>query len=273
MDVLPPKGTDISRVLADLEGVRGRVDGINVAEMPSATMRLGSLPVCSVLKEAGFEPILQMTTRDRNRLALQSDLLGASVLGIENVLVLGGDDVVLGDHPDAKPVFDLDTAAVLSMARTLERGRDMAGHALQGSPSFCLGASVDPMAPSWREEIGEMTAKAEAGAQFFQTQPIYDVEGLSDFVQRAKHIRVPILGGVFLLKSARMAHYMNDHVPEVTVPEWVIQDLEDAPDPVAKGREIAVRILQELQDVCAGAHIMTVHGEDQVPSLLDGVGL
>jgi methylenetetrahydrofolate reductase (NADPH) len=273
MDVLPPKGTDISRMLADLEGVQGRVDGINVAEMPSATMRLGSLPVCAVLKEAGFEPILQVTTRDRNRLALQSDLLGASVLGIENVLVLGGDPVGLGDHPHAKPVFDLDTVAVLSMARRLEQGRDMSGHALQGSPSFCLGASVAPTASSWHEEIGEMAAKAEAGAQFFQTQPIYDMEVFDDFMQRAKHIRVPVLGGVFLLKSARMARYMNDHVPEVTVPEWVIRDLEDAPDPLARGCEIAVRILQELQGVCAGAHVMTVHGEAQVPTLLEAVGL
>jgi 5,10-methylenetetrahydrofolate reductase len=273
MDVLPPKGIDISQVLADLEGVRGRVDGINVAEMPSATMRLGSLPVCTILKQAGFEPILQVTTRDRNRLALQSDLLGASVLGIENVLVLGGDAVSLGDHPEAKPVFDLDTVAVLSIARQLEQGRDMSGHALQGSPSFCLGASVDPMTPSWQEEIDEMAAKAEAGAQFFQTQPIYDVDALSEFMERAKHIRVPMLGGVFLLKSARMARYMNDQVPEVTVPGWVIRSLEGAPDPVARGREIAVRILQELQGVCAGAHIMTVHGEDQIPTLLERAGL
>jgi 5,10-methylenetetrahydrofolate reductase len=273
MDVLPPKGTDISRVLADLESVRGHADGINVAEMPSATMRLGSLPLCTVLKQAGFEPILQVTTRDRNRLALQSDLLGASVLGIQNVLVLGGDDVGLGDHPDAKPVFDLDTVAMLSVARQLEQGRDMSGHALHGSPSFCLGASVDPMTPFWQEEIGEMAAKAEAGAQFFQTQPIFDVNALSEFMERAKHVKVPILGGVFLFKSARMARYMNDHVPEITVPKWVIRDLEDAPDPSTRGREIAVRILQELQGVCAGAHIMTVHGEDQVPTLLEGAGL
>jgi 5,10-methylenetetrahydrofolate reductase len=273
MDVLPPKGTDISRVLTDLESVRSRVDGINVADMPSATMRLGSLPLCAVLEAAGFESILQITTRDRNRLALQSDLLGASALGIENVLVLGGDDVNLGDHPQAKPVFDVNTIELLSIARALEGGQDMTGHALHGTPRFCLGASVDPCAALWHEELVEMTAKAKAGAQFFQTQPVYDVAAFDSFLQGSKHIKVPVLGGVFLLKSARMARYMNDQVPEVTVPEWVIQDLENASDPQAKGREIAIRTLQELQDVCAGAHIMTVHGEKQVLALLEGARL
>ncbi len=277
MDAMPPKGTDLSRMLRSLEGARGRVDGVNVTEMPSAAMRLGSLPVCHILLENGFEPILQMTCRDRNRLALQSDLLGAAVLGIENVLILGGDDVALSDHPAAKGVFDLDTIRLLAAARGLERGVDMAGHALRGSPRFCLGASVNPSAPSVEEEIEEMEAKAEAGAEFFQSQPVYDLEAFSSFMERARHVCVPVLAGVFLLKSARMARYMNDHVPEVFVPSWVIQDLECAADPIEKSLEIAVHTLQALHrsggNLCAGVHIMTVHWEDVVPALLDAAGL
>lgn len=277
MDVIPPKGTDLSRMLRRLESTRGRVDGIDVADMPSAVMQVGALPVCRILLENGFEPILQMTCRDRNRLALQSDLLGAAVLDIENVLILGGDDVALSDHPGAKGVCDLDTVGLLAAARGLERGVDMAGHSLRGSPRFCLGASVNPGAPSLANEIDEMEAKAEAGAEFFQSQPVYDLETLGNFMERARHIRVPVLAGVFLLKSARMARYMNDHVPEVIVPPWVIRELECATDPIEKSLEIAARTLQALRHsngaLCAGVHIMTVHWEDVVPVLLDAASL
>jgi methylenetetrahydrofolate reductase (NADPH) len=273
IDAMPPKGTDLSRMLRALEGVKGRVDGVNAPEMPSAAMRLGSLPVCHILLENGFEPILQMTCRDRNRLALQSDLLGAAVLGVENVLLLGGDPVSLSDHLGAEGVFDLDTLRLLAAARGLERGVDMAGHALRGSPRFCLGASVDPNAPDAEKEIEEMAAKVEAGAEFFQTQPVYDLEALSRFVERARHVGVPVLAGVFLLKSARMARYMNEHVPEVVVPPWVVRELEEANDPVAKSLEMAVDILQGLQGLCAGAHIMTINWEEKIPALLDAAGL
>jgi 5,10-methylenetetrahydrofolate reductase len=273
MDAVPPKGTDLTRMLRALQGTRGRVDGVNVAEMPSAAMRLGSLPTCHILLENGFEPILQMTCRDRNRLALQSDLLGAAVLGIENVLVLGGDDVALSDHPGAKGVFDLDTPRLLAAARGLERGLDMSGHALRGSPRFCLGAAVNPNAPSLETEIEEMQAKAEAGAEFFQTQPVYDLDAFDRFRERVHGIRVPILAGVFLLKSARMARYMNDRVPEVVVPPRVIRGLEEAADPVAKSLEMAARTLRAVRDRCAGAHIMTVGWEDKIPALLDAAGL
>lgn len=271
MDAMPPKGTDLSRMLRSLESVRGRVDGVNVTEMPGAVMRLGSLPVCHILLENGFEPILQMTCRDRNRLALQSDLLGAAVLGIENVLILGGDDVSLSDQPGARRVFDLDTIHLLSTARGLERGVDMAGHPLQGSPRFCLGASVNPNAPCLEKEIEEMEAKAEAGAEFFQTQPIYDLEVFNDFVEHTRG--VPVLAGLFLLKSARMARYMNDHVPEVIVPPWVIRELECATDPIERSLEIAAHTLQALRNLCAGAHIMTIYGEEEIPALLDAAGL
>jgi 5,10-methylenetetrahydrofolate reductase len=260
-------------MLGALEAVRGRVDGVNVAEMPSSVMRLGSLPVCRVLLENGFEPILQVTCRDRNRLALQSDLLGAAVLGIENVLILGGDDVSLGDHPQARGVFDLDSICLLAAARGLQRGTDMASNTLQGSPRFFLGASANSNAPSLEKEVEEMEAKAEAGAEFFQTQPIYDVEAFGNLMEDARHIQVPILAGILLLKSARMARYMNQHVPEVIVPQRVIQDLEQAGDPYSKSLEIAAHTVQALRHLCAGVHIMTINWEEKVPVLLDAVGL
>ncbi|MDI7275702.1 MAG: methylenetetrahydrofolate reductase, partial [Anaerolineae bacterium] len=207
MDVMPPKGTDLSRLLGALAPARGRVDAINVPDMPSAVMRVGALAVSRVLKEHGFEPILQMTCRDRNRLALQADLLGAAVLGIENVLVLGGDDAALSDDAQARGVFDLDSLGLLAAARGLERGVDMAGHRLQGAPHFCLGAVANPNAPSLDDEVREVAAKAQAGAEFFQTQPIFDLDACSAFMGRVADLGVPVLGGVLLLRSARMARY------------------------------------------------------------------
>jgi 5,10-methylenetetrahydrofolate reductase len=252
MDTMPPKGTDLSRMLDSLKAVRDRVDGLNVPDMPSAAMRLSSLAVCRILLDNGYQPILQVTCRDRNRLALQSDLLDAAVLGVENVLVLGGDDVSLSDHPGAKGVFDLDTPQLLAAARGLERGVDMAGNPLQGKPVLCLGAAADPYAPDLEAELDEMSAKAHAGAEFFQTQPVFDVDAFAAFMKQAGPIGVPVLAGVFLLKSARMARFMSKNVPEVVVPSWVIRKLETASDPVTKSLAIAVETLRELRGCAPG---------------------
>jgi 5,10-methylenetetrahydrofolate reductase len=214
-----------------------------------------------------------MACRDRNRLALQSDLLGAAVMGVENVLMLRGDDVSHSDHPGAKGVCDLDTPQLLTAARGLEMGVDMAGHPLRGSPSFFLGATVDPYAPDPVAEIHEMATKWEAGAQFFQTQPVFDVAQFRGFLEQAAGIGTPVLGGVFLLKSARMARFMNDQVPEVVVPDWVVRRMEAATDPLAESLAIAVETLKALQSLCAGAHIMTIGWEDKVPLVLDAAGL
>ena len=273
VDTIPPKGTDLSRTLRTLEGVRGRADGINVPDMPGAAMRLGALPVCRVLLENGYEPILQMACRDRNRLALQSDLLGAAVMGVENVLMLRGDDVSHSDHPGARGVCDLNTPQLLTAARGLEMGVDMAGHPLRGSRSFFLGATVDPYAPDPVAEIHEMATKWEAGAQFFQTQPVFDVAQFRGFLEQAAGIGAPVLGGIFLLKSARMARFMNDQVPEVVVPDWVVAMLEAATDPVVESLAIAVETLKALRGLCAGAHIMTIGWEGKVPLVLEAAGL
>ena len=181
-EVAPPKGTDVSELKEGAEHLRGRVDAINVTDLQSSVMRLGSLAVCRLLKDWGFEPVFQLTCRDRNRLALQSDLISAAVLGIENVLLLTGDYPTLGDHPDAKPVFDMDSVSLLQVAAGLMEGHDMVGNELKGSPKFCMGAVVNPGADPIEPQIIKMEKKIEAGATFFQTQGVFEVDKFEEFI-------------------------------------------------------------------------------------------
>ncbi len=199
-EVGPPKGTDISAMLEEAETLRGKVDAFNVTDLQSSVMRLGSLAVCRILHERGLEPIFQITCRDRNRLALQSDLLSAFVLGIRNVLCLTGDHPVLGDHPGAKPVFDLDSVSLLHAATTMMAGKDLAGADLAGRPEFFLGAVVNPGADPLDPQLYKMERKIEAGARFFQTQAVYDLDAFAAFMKQAERFGVPVLGGIVLLK-------------------------------------------------------------------------
>ena len=218
-EIGPPRGTDIHEAIEDAVLIKDKVDAVNVTDLQSSVMRVGSLAISRLLKEKGIEPILQMTCRDRNRLALQSDLLSATVLGIENVLLLTGDHTTLGDHPDAKPVFDLDSVQLIQVAKTLEEGKDMKGNELKGSPKFCLGAVVNPGAEPLEPEIIKMEKKIDAGAQFFQTQAVYDIDQYKRFLDKTKHLKTTILAGIVLLKSAGMAKYMNENVSGVHVPD------------------------------------------------------
>lgn len=272
-EIGPPKGTDIKEMLEDSDLIKSRVDSINVTDLQSSVMRVGSLAVCRLLKERGIEPILQMTCRDRNRLALQSDLLSASILGIENVLLLTGDYTTLGDHPDAKPVFDLGSVQLIEIAKKLESGVDMKGNALKGSPKFCIGAVVNPGADPLEPEIIKMEKKVSAGAQFFQTQAVYDVGLFKRFMEEAKHIKSTILAGIVLLKSAGMARYMNKNVAGVFVPEDLIREMETTKDKAAKSIEIAARLIRELKPMCGGIHIMPIGWDKKVPAVLDAAGL
>jgi 5,10-methylenetetrahydrofolate reductase len=273
-EIGPPTGIETAKMLEDAELIRGRVDGINVTDLQSSVMRLGSLAVCSLLKQKGFEPIFQMTCRDRNRLALQSDLLSAAALGIENVLALTGDHTTLGDHPEAKPVFDLDSVQLLQVAKKLQEGSDMKGNKLDGaSPKFFLGAVVNPGADPIEPQIMKMEKKIEAGAQFFQTQAIYDISLFENFLNKVKHLKVPILGGIVLLKSAGMAKYMNKNVAGVFVPDNLIKEMEETKDKVAKSVEIAARLIKELKPMCQGIHIMPIGWDKVVPKVLEASGL
>jgi len=236
-EIGPGKGTDTGALLEDASAVKDCVDAINVTDMQSSVMRLASMPVCHLLKDMGVDPVLQVTCRDRNRLAIQADLLGAWALGIRNVLALTGDHPTLGDHPQAKPVFDLDSVSLLEVITKLGSGVDMAGHKLKGAPDFLSGAVVNPGADTEAAielQIIKMEKKIAAGARFFQTQAVYDFDLFEKFMKRVEGLNVPIIGGVILLKSAGMARFMNKNVAGVFVPAPLIKEMTDTKDRVKK---------------------------------------
>ena len=273
MEVNPPKGTDLSEILQAVERVRGRVDAINVTDGSGAIMRACSLAVAKAVLDAGVDPILQMTCRDRNRLALQADLLGASIMGIRNVLLLTGDDPKAGDHPEAKPVFDINSATLMQVARGLIEGKDMAGKELMGSPKFCIGAAADPGAKDLDVEIQKLKAKIEGGAQFFQTQAVFDPEALRHFMARAKSFEKPVLAGILLVKSAKMARYMNEHVWGIHVPEPIIARFEGASDKRAECVAVTVELIRAVRESADGIHLYALGWEDLVPEILERAGV
>ena len=272
-EIGPPKGTDVKEMLEDADLLKGRVDGINVTDLQSSVMRVGSLAVCRLLKERGHEPIFQVTCRDRNRLALQSDLLSAAILGIENVLLLTGDHTTLGDHPQAKPVFDLGSIQLIKATKGLMNGKDMVGNDLKGKPDFCIGAVVNPGADPIEPEIMKMEKKVAAGVDFFQTQAVYDIDQFKRFIDMAKGIKTVIMAGIVLLKSAGMARYMNKNVSGVLVPDNLIKEMEETKNKSEKSIEIAARLIKELKTLCRGIHIMPIGWDKKVPLVLDAANL
>ena len=224
-------------------------------------------------KKKGIEPVYQLTCRDRNRLALQSDLLSASVLGIENVLLLTGDYTTLGDHPQAKPVFDLGSIQLIQMTKTLMDGKDMVGNQLKGKPDFCIGAVVNPGADPIEPEIIKMEKKVKLGVEFFQTQAVYDVEVFKRFLDMTKHLNTVIMAGIVLLKSAGMARFMNKNVSGVSVPENLIKEMDGAKVKSETSIEIASRLIKELKPLCRGAHIMPIGWDKKVPMVIEKAGL
>ena len=275
-EIGPPKGGDVREPLEVAELLKGRVDAANVTDQQSSVMRLRSLALCHLLKERGLEPIFQVTCRDRNRIALQSDLLSAYVLGIENVLCLTGDHISLGDHPDAKPVFDLDSVSLLMAARRLQEGYDLAGKELKGRPEFFLGAAVNPGYDPLELQIIKMEKKVKAGAQFFQTQAVYEPRKFEEFMEQVKYLHVPVMAGIVLLKSAGMARFMNANVAGVHVPDSLIEEVGRARDREArieKSIEIAARLIRQVKDLCQGVHIMALGWERLIPAVLDAAGL
>jgi len=286
-EVGPPKGTDLAHVLEEAKLLAPLVHAINVTDIQAAAMRLGSMATCHLIRDVGAEPVLQMVCRDRNRLALQSDLLSAWVLGVENVLCLTGDHPQLGDHKGAKSVYDLDSVQLLQVASGLNEGHDMMGNELEGKPDFCLGAVVTPGANPVEMQILKLEKKVAAGAEFIQTQAVYDVAAFAAFMQQIGHIQVPILAGIVLLKSAGMARYMNANVAGVTVPDDLIKEMAEAGErdkqAKAEGKkgdhkvktsiEIAARLIRELKPLCRGVHIMPLGWGHHVPAVLEAAEL
>jgi len=271
----PPKGTEIDPMLHHAEGMLGYVNGINVTDNQSSVMRIGSLPVCRLLKEMGHDPVFQITGRDRNRLAIQSDLLGAEILGINNVLCLTGDGVQAGDHKDAKPVFDLESVQILQTVEALNSGRDLAGNEMKGSTSLFAGAVVTPESRPIEPQLMKFEKKIKAGAKFFQTQAVYDAENFKDFMKFARQYDVKIMAGLVLLTSAGMANYMNKFVPGVSVPQELIDRMKAAgkEKAVDTGIDIMCEFINETKDLCDGVHIMAIGKEELVPEIVKRAGL
>ncbi len=275
-EVGPVKGTETDVLLEDAELLKGKVDAINVTDLQSSVMRLGSMAVCHLLKDRGIDPILQMTCRDRNMLALQSDLLSAWVLGVRNVLALTGDHPTLGDHPQAMPVFDLDSVGLLKTIGRLNEGYDMVGNQLKGAPNFFPGAVVNPGADTQAAlelQLIKMEKKIEAGAKFFQTQGIYDLDLFEKFMKRIEGFKTTVMGGIILLKSAGMARFMNKNVAGVFVPEPLIKEMETTKDKAKTSIEIAARLIKGMKDMCQGVHIMAIGLEKRIPMVLEEAGL
>lgn len=281
-EIGPPKGTNLTPVLHEAEEyLKDRVAAVNVTDIQTAVMRLGSMAACRLLLERGIEPIFQMVCRDRNRLALQSDLLSAYALDIRNVLALTGDHVLMGDHPEAKGVYDLDSVGLLAAMCTLERGTDMGRDAkgnpntLDGAPKFFKGCCVTPCADEVEPQIIKLEKKVEAGAQFVQTQAVYDPAAFEAFMKRIAHVGVPVLVGIVMLKTAGMAKYMNASVPGVQVPKAITKRLADCQKQDRKkvSIEICGELIRKMKDLCQGAHLMTLGWGDCVPGILEAAAL
>jgi len=275
----PVKGANTEKMLEHIELLKDRVDALNVTDNQSSVMRYTSLGTCLLVKEHGGEPIFQITCRDRNRLAIQADLLFAYSRGINNVLCLTGDSVDVGDHKEAKPVFDLDSVQLIHLVHTLNSGEDMAGNELDGGVDFCIGASATPSADPLEPQLMKFQKKLDAGVDFIQTQAIYDLDEFKRFMEHARKMDegVKILAGIVLLVGAKMASFMNENVPGIFVPQYLIDQLAQAPKggALSKGIEIARRLIRQIKEekICDGVHIMAIGREERVPEILEAAGL
>jgi methylenetetrahydrofolate reductase (NADPH) len=270
-ELTPPKGTDLTRLFATAELLRGCVDAINITESPRARMAMDPRAVAVLLQQRGFEAIVQITSRDRNRIAIQSDLLGAAALGLRNFVFMGGDSTAGGDHPDAKPVFDLTASGLLAAAEALRTGKDFAGNALTGTPDLFLGATCNPGSDRFDAEVENTRRKIDAGARLLQTQAVFHADPLKRFIDAVKPDGVTILAGIIPLKSERSGPWLNANLPGVVVPADMLQAMERAARQGVerqRGIELAARAIQEVQPYCQGVHVMAIGLEAEVPEIL-----
>ena len=281
-EIGPPKGINVEPCLHEAQKyLKGTVTAVNVTDGQTAVMRIGSLGVSRLLLERGIEPIFQMTCRDRNRIALQMDLLSAAALGIRNVLSLTGDHVAMGDHPQAKPVFDLDSVTLLQAMVKLESGTDMGTdqkgqpNKLDGAPKFFKGCCVTPCAEEVEPQIIKLEQKVEAGAQFVQTQAVYEPAVFEKFMKKVEHLKVPVMVGMVMLKNAGMARYLNRCVPGVNVPEPLIKRLSEAAaeDRQKVSVDICGELIRQMKDFCQGAHLMTLGWDHCIPDIIKAAGI
>ncbi|MDR2600660.1 MAG: methylenetetrahydrofolate reductase [Oscillospiraceae bacterium] len=272
-EVGPPKGTNLDELLDSANKHLRSFDAINVTDCQASMVKLGSLATCKALLDNGHTPVFQLTCRDRNRIALQSDLLSAAFFGINNLLLLTGDYTTLGDAPESKPVFDFDSVTLIQAAKALEGGYDFNGNKLEGAaPSFAKGAVVSPCSDSVDTQLFKMEAKVKAGVDFFQTQTVYEPRRFIDFMECVKQFNVPVLLGLVILKSANMARFMNKNIAGVSIPQYIIDELDNDKD-MAKagitGVRILRRVIDECKDFCQGLHIMPMGWNDKVAEVLN----
>ncbi len=276
-EIGPPKGTNLENTIHHIDLLKDRVDALNATDNQSSVMRYPSLGLCLLIRERGGEPILQMTCRDRNRMALESDLLFAYSRDIRTVLCLTGDSMVVGDHKGAKQVFDIESVQLLRTIRIMESGKDLGGNDLDGAFEFCAGAIVTPEAQPVEPQLLKFKKKVAAGAEFFQTQAVYDLDNFRKFMEYAHQLNAKILAGIVLLTSARMAKFMTANVPGIFVPQNLIDEMAGAEKGKAlqTGIEIAGRMIRTIKEesICDGVHIMAIGREELVPDILAAAGL
>ncbi|NOU08937.1 MAG: 5,10-methylenetetrahydrofolate reductase [Nitrospira sp.] len=265
----PPKGTNISSILENAKQLVGRVHGVNVTDNTAAVVRAGSLPVCRLLYELGHDPVMQLTCRDRNRIAMQSDLMGAHMLGIRNILCLTGDYPTVGDHKEAKPVYDLDSVQVMQLVQGLNNGKDMVGNKLDGSTAFTIGAAVTPEADLVGPVLAKFEVKVKAGAQFFQTQAVYHPDVFAGFMKQVRPFNVKVLAGILVLRNYKMAEFMNANIPGMSVPTEMIDELKAAGEKAEDvGVDIAVQTIKAVRPHCDGVHIMAIKATHRLAEII-----
>ena len=268
---MPPRGADPSHMLAMAAHLQGRVHALNVTDGSRAVMRMSSVAACRLLLEAGAEPVLQLACRDRNRIALQADLLGAHALGMRNLLSLTADPVRTGDQPEVRPVNELESVKLLQQVEALNQGEDpVKGSLPDGATALFAGCAADPHSRSWSGLQRRLQRKAAAGSRFVQTQMVMDPQVLERFQQElAGPLQLPVLAGVFLLKSAKNARFINRVVPGACIPDHLIERLDDASDPAMEGVAIAAEQVRQYLGIVQGVHLMAIKAEERIPLILD----
>ena len=269
----PPKGTDLGDVLDAGEALRHLVTAFNLTDSAASRMAMAPIAVAHLLGDRGIESTLQIAGRDRNRLAIQADMLAAHALGVANIVCMTGDPPSAGDHPEAKPVFDLGAEDILKAASSLASGRDLAGNSLKDGPDFYRGAVVNVAVPDLGREIARMEKKIESGAQFFQTNAVYEASGFEAFMKRVQDLNVPILAGIIMLKSARQARYMTERIPGVVVPDHLTEQLGRTENVAEASIEMTGRIVRNVAPMCQGVHIMAIGWERRIPAVMEAAGM
>lgn len=273
-EISPPKGTDTTMILREASLIKDFVDAINITDNQRAVMRMSPLAACRILEQEGYETIMHMTCRDRNRIALQSELLGACALGIHNVLVMSGDHPAKGDHEGAKPVYDLDSVQLLGLIQELNRGYDFSGNRLKGSTEFFAGAVTNM--ESNRPALIKLQKKIKMGAGFIQTQAVFDAGNFSDFMAETRNIgleRKRVIAGIIPLKSEKSARFLNKNIAGIKIPEGIINRMRAARDPESEGMKIAAGLIEELKEMCGGVHIMPVGSHENTKAILEMAGM